>query len=220
MIKISKAILEVMEEVKGIEKGADVGSGSMKYKGVNDKDVKTIIGASMKKHGLSIVPTSVEPSYKIDRWQEEDSWSKSVPKAMKTKQSVFTSVVTKYLLIHDSGETIELSGYGHGVDSQDKGAGKATTYALKNTLLYTFLVPTGTIDDTDITHSQDIEVPQSPPKAPAEVLPTMTDKQITDAIVWIQTQAKQDSAIRSLKRKYKFDETSLLEKLKEKLKEK
>ena len=216
MMKISKAILEVMEEVKGIEKGADVGSGKMQYKGVKDIDVKKIIGASMKKHGLSIVPTSVEPSYQIDRWQEEDSWSKSVPKATKTKQSIFTTVVTKYLLIHESGETIELSGYGHGVDSQDKGAGKATTYALKNTLLYTFLVPTGTIEDTDITHSQDIEVPQAPPKAPAKVLPTMTDKQITDAIVWIQTQAKQDSAIRSLKRKYKFDETSLLEKLKEK----
>ena len=50
----------------------------------------------------------------------------------KSKQSVFTDAHTKYLLLHTSGESIELSGYGQGVDTQDKGAGKATTYALKN----------------------------------------------------------------------------------------
>jgi hypothetical protein len=53
-------------------------------------------------------------------------------------------------------------GYGHGVDPQDKGAGKATTYALKNCLLYTFLTPVGKIDDTDKTHSDEIP---SPPKS-------------------------------------------------------
>ena len=48
---------------------------------------------------------------------------------------------------------------GHGVDPQDKGAGKATTYSLKNCLLYTFLTPVGKIDDTDTTHSDDIKPP-------------------------------------------------------------
>ena len=75
------------------------------------------------------------------------------------KQSVFTKVKVKYMLLHTSGETIELAGYGHGVDSQDKGAGKATTYALKNCLLYSFLTPVGKIEDTDTTHSEDIIVP-------------------------------------------------------------
>jgi hypothetical protein len=53
------------------------------------------------------------------------------------------------------------------VDTQDKSAGKATTYALKNALLYTFLVPTGTIDDADVTHSETQPIPQ--PKS--ETLP-------------------------------------------------
>ena len=51
-------------------------------------------------------------------------------------------------------------GYGHGVDSQDKSAGKATTYALKYALLYAFLVPTGKIDDADNTHSEEISTPK------------------------------------------------------------
>ena len=63
-------------------------------------------------------------------------------------------------MLHSSGESVELVGYGHGVDSQDKGAGKSTTYALKNCLLYTFLTPVGDIDDTDLTHSNDIDTPQ------------------------------------------------------------
>jgi hypothetical protein len=35
-----------------------------------------------------------------------------VPKAMKYKQSVFTEVMTKYILLHTSGEFIEIAGYG------------------------------------------------------------------------------------------------------------
>ena len=96
----------------------------------------------------------------MDRWEEVDQYSKETPKAMKTKQSIFTEVETKYLLLHTSGESLELCGYGQGVDTQDKGAGKATTYALKNTLLNMFLIPTGV--DTDNTHSDEYDVP---PKA-------------------------------------------------------
>lgn len=149
MKEISKAILAVMEEVKGIEKTMTVGSGDYGYKGVSDKLVKEVIRPSMIKNGLSIVPTNVEAKATTDRWTDNG----------KQKQSTFTEVTTKYLLLHSSGESIELAGYGHGVDNQDKGAGKATTYALKYTLLYMFLIPTGKIDDADSTHSDEIEVP-------------------------------------------------------------
>ena len=65
-------------------------------------------------------------------------------------------------IVHAHGKTSheELAGYGHGVDNQDKGAGKATTYALKYALLYMFLIPTGKIDDADTTHSDEVEVPK------------------------------------------------------------
>lgn len=153
---IVPAIISVMQDVKGIEKSMTVGTGQSAYQGVPDKEVKQIIGDAMQKHGLCIVPTSVTPKLQIDRWEET-----STQYGTKMKQSAFTEVDTKYLLMHTSGEWIELSGYGHGVDSQDKGAGKATTYALKYTLLYTFLVPTGKIDDSDNTHSNDHATPQA-----------------------------------------------------------
>lgn len=151
---ITKAIIAVMKAVKGIDKTMTVGTGNSSYKGVSDQVVKQIIGNEMEKNGLCIVPISVMPITKVERWMESGQYGD------KQKQSVFTEVTTKYLLMHESGESIELSGYGHGVDSQDKSAGKATTYALKYTLLYTFMIATGKIDDSDNEHSDTIPVPK------------------------------------------------------------
>lgn len=152
--EITKAVIKVMTEVKGIEKSMTVGTGNSSYKGVPDQEVKKIIGDSMAKNGLAIFPIGIQSITKVDRWESTDNYG------TKQKQSVFTESTVTYLLTHTSGEFIELSGYGHGVDSQDKSAGKATTYALKYTLLYTFLVPTGKIDDADATHSEQIETPK------------------------------------------------------------
>jgi hypothetical protein len=147
---LAKAIIAVMQEVKGIEKNLTVGGGQNSYKGVADQEVKKVIGEAMARHGLSVLPIGVEPKTTIERWEEGG----------RTRQLVFTEAVTKYLLMHTSGETREIAGYGHGTDSQDKAAGKATTYALKYALLYTFLVPTGKIDDADVEHSDSKPVPQ------------------------------------------------------------
>lgn len=149
MENIAKAIIKTTLAIKGIEKSATIGSGNNTYKGVNDKEVKEIVRVAMAENGLCIIPTGTDSKTTI---------TQSIDNYGKPKQSVFTEVTTKYLLLHTSGESIELSGYGHGVDTQDKSAGKATTYALKYALLYLFLIPTGKIDDTDATHSDDLPI--------------------------------------------------------------
>ena len=154
MKQIAKAIIEVMKTVKGIEKNTTVGSGGYSSKGVSDKDVKEAYSKAMIKEGLCIIPISIEDNVEVSSWEVNG----------KRKQSVFCTVKTKYLLMHISGESQEISGYGHGVDAMDKAAGKATTYALKYALLYMFMTPTGKIDDTDSTHSQDIDTPQKTKK--------------------------------------------------------
>jgi hypothetical protein len=148
---LTQAVIKVMAGVKGIEKNQTVGTGNNTYKGVADQDVKKIIGELMETNGLIILPIGIDETTQVDSWDEAGQYG------TKRKQSVFTKVTATYLLCHTSGEYVELKGYGHGVDSQDKSAGKATTYALKYTLLYTFLVPTGKIDDADSVHSENIE---------------------------------------------------------------
>jgi hypothetical protein len=148
MKNLAKAVIAVMKEVKGMEKNSRVGTGNSAYDGTKDSDVKEVFNEVMAKHGICVLPMGIEETTQIDRWVD--------PQYGGQKQSVFTKVTTKYLLLHESGESQEIVGYGHGVDPQDKGAGKATTYALKNALLYTFLTPVGKIEDTDRTHSLSI----------------------------------------------------------------
>lgn len=197
------ATIRVMQEVETIDKSMKVGSGTNAYQGVSDKDVKTAIGQSMAKNGLAIYPIDIEAKENISEWDEIDTWSKENPKPMKRKQSIFTVVNTKYLLCHTSGEWMQLSGYGHGVDPQDKSAGKATTYALKYTLLYTFLVATGKIDDADKSHSDDIEVPVTRQAPVAKTEPEKpwlnpNTQQWKDAVLYV----KNGGMISAIRKKY------------------
>lgn len=189
MKDITQAIIKVMEEVKNIDKNTTVGAGSNTYKGVSDKDVKEVIRKSMAKNGLVILPKAIEHDTQIERWTEKSNYGE------KQKQTVFTEVKTTYLLLHTSGQSVELQGLGHGVDSQDKGAGKATTYALKYALLYTFLVPTGHIDDADATHSDETPTPPAAQKATKASKP---DTSATDAVIKILSTAKSVDELRTI----------------------
>ena len=159
MKQLTKAVLAVMKDVKGIEKNMTIGVGQNSYKGVADKDVKKTIGEAMQKHGLIILPIAVENGTQVDRWEEETKFG------VKNKQQVFTEVKNTYRLMHESGEFMDIVGLGHGIDTQDKSAGKAMTYSLKMLLLHTFLVPTGDMDESGV------ELP-TPPKPKPQAAPT------------------------------------------------
>jgi len=203
---IAKAIIAVMKAVVGIEKNLNVGSGNNSYKGVSDKDVKNIVGSAMEANGLCILPIGVEASTKIDRWEEVDQYSK-VPGSMKTKQQVFTEAKTRYLLLHESGECIEIEGYGHGIDTQDKSAGKATTYALKYALLYTFMVPTGTIDDADKIHSDEMNAVPIRETILSQLINCESKPEVVALFKKFNTTVSKDE---SLKKAFKEKETELL----------
>ena len=174
---IHEAMIRVMQEVKNIDKSMTVGAGHNAYSGVADKDVKQAIGQSMANNGLTCVPIEIKPTVRIDRWEEKTNYG------LKQKQSVFTEVLATYEITHaETKESIKIMGYGHGQDAMDKSAGKATTYALKNALLYSFLVPTGAIDDTDKTHSNDIQAPQKTQPVKA-TQPQVSNEQAIEAVV-------------------------------------
>lgn len=175
IINLVRAVIAVMKEVESIDKNMTVGTGASSYSGVADKDVKLATGDPMVKHGLCILPIGVDAKTQIDRWEETTQYG------VKQKQSVFTETTCSYLLAHESGEWVEVAGYGHGVDSQDKSAGKSTTYSLKYLLLYAFLIPTGKIDDADKEHSDTKEVPKAKTIA-APVVTEQLKKDILSAV--------------------------------------
>lgn len=205
MKNLAKAVLSVMKEVKGMEKNSSVGTGNNTYQGTKDQDVKEVFNNALSKNGLCILPISLEDDVTVSRWEEEGAYKGNSYK--KQKQSVFTKVKTKYMLLHETGESIELVGYGHGVDSQDKSAGKATTYALKNCLLYTFLTPVGKIDDSETEHSDEIEVPKNKSKSNNQNnIMLLTDENIKSSIA----KGKQEELLASISQnKFKATEKQI-----------
>lgn len=157
MKELIEAVNNVMTEVVNIDKNLKVGEGKYSYQGVSDKDVKLALNPHLAKNGLAIFTKNIQPVLDVHRYKDQYG---------KEKQSVFVEVLATYRLVHVSGQEVEIMGYGHGIDSGDKAAGKATTYALKNALLYNFMVATGGIDDADNTHSNDIEVPKQVSEKP------------------------------------------------------
>ena len=52
------------------------------------------------------------------------------------------------------GSFVTTESVGEGVDTSDKAAGKATSYAMKSALIHTFLVPTVDLEDPDGTNPE------------------------------------------------------------------
>ena len=150
-MSLYKKILEVMKEVQYLQKDDTVGEGTRAaYKGLSEEKVMKVFREAMIKHGLVMIPTFVESKTESHYWVENNQYGD------KNKSSYFTQVSTNYKIIDtDTGESEVICSSGHGVDSQDKGAGKAMTYAHKYAILKLFMCPTG--DDTDKTHSNAIE---------------------------------------------------------------
>ena len=135
--KLAKALISFILAAKPIAKTMEVGTGQNSYKAVSDKEVKEKLGKLLAENQLCILP--IEINANETHLETDDRYNPGLKK----------------LSIFESGESQVLVGYGHGVDPQDKAAGKATTYALKYLLIYLSLAPTGGLDDSDNDHSED-----------------------------------------------------------------
>lgn len=131
-MNIFEKINAVMKEIEYLTKDDKVEFGTTKYKAISEEKVTTAVRNELVKQGIVILPV------------EQQSENKEL---IRTDKSVnmLTSVHVKYRIqnIEDVNDYIEVESNGTGVDTQDKGIGKAMTYAYKYMLLRTFAIPTG-----------------------------------------------------------------------------
>lgn len=121
-MSVYKKILSVMKDVSYLQKDDSVEFKTTKYKAISEEKVTSAVGMSMREHGLVIIPVEQEH----------------------LREGQLTTVNVKYQIVDvDTGESIYAVSSGTGVDTQDKGVGKAMTYAYKYLLLRTFAIPTG-----------------------------------------------------------------------------
>lgn len=131
-MNIYEKINEVMKNIEYLAKDDKVEFGNTKYKAISEEKVTTAVREQLVEQGIVILPI------------EQQSLNKEL---IRTEKSVnmLTEVHVKYRIqnIEDKNDYIEVESNGTGVDTQDKGVGKAMTYAYKYMLLRTFAIPTG-----------------------------------------------------------------------------
>lgn len=142
---VYQRIHAVMVDIDYLAKDDFVETGKGKgYRAVTEEKVTSAVRASLVKHGLVVIPIG------IDR---ECTNEEVVDKYGNRKINHFVQADTKYRIqnIDDPEDYVIAVSSGSGVDTQDKGVGKALTYAYKYLFLRTFAVPTG--EDPDKTTS-------------------------------------------------------------------
>ena len=135
-MNVYEKIHAVMQDVEYLQKDDTVGYGKGAYKAITEEKVTSVVRASLIKHGLVIVPTDIFSRRDDQVLRDRDG---------NEKVSRLSTVDVCYRIqnIDDPEDYITAASCGTGVDTQDKGAGKAMTYAYKYLLLRTFAIPTG-----------------------------------------------------------------------------
>lgn len=133
VLNIYQKINAVMQEVEYLSKDDHVKFNNTNYKAISEEKVTTAVRGSLVKNGLILYPVEQEH----------------------LKEGNLSTVNVKYNLVNmdNPEESITIASSGTGVDTQDKGVGKAMTYAFKYALLRTFAIPTG--EDPDKISSEE-----------------------------------------------------------------
>ncbi len=154
-MSIYKKLHAVMCETKSLERDKEVGYGRNAYKAISEATVLNEIKPLFKKHGLIIFPIEVQANDRVDNFLTKDGEA----------SRLMTQVLPKWKIVDiDTGEFEIIASIGNGVDTQDKGSGKAMTYSLKVALQKTFMMFSG--EDTDNEHSDSITEKQTMPADP------------------------------------------------------
>lgn len=146
-LNIYQKIHAVMKDIEYLNKDDKIEFGNTKYKAISEEKVTSSVRQSLIKHGLVIIP--FEQDHKRDDEVVKDSNGKEQVHRLST-------VDVKYKIIDiDTGDYEIACSSGTGVDTQDKGVGKAMTYSYKYLLLRTFAIPTG--EDPDKISSAELD---------------------------------------------------------------
>lgn len=134
-MNLHEKILSIMQEVRRLQKDDQVEFGNTKYKALSEEKVTEIMRQQLVEKRIVVFPIEQNCS--------------------RTGQITHVDVKYRMVNVDDPTDFIEIVSSGDGADSQDKGAGKAMTYAYKYMWLRTFALPTG--EDPDKISSAQLD---------------------------------------------------------------
>ena len=161
-LNIYQRMAAITAELQTVAKNLNVETGKGKgYKAVSERDVIDAVKPLEAKHGVYSYPAS-RRVLESAALESESEWNGKVTK----KTTFFERIETVYRFVNtdDPADFIETTTFAEGIDSQDKGSGKAMTYADKYALMKAYKISTG--DDPDQTASEDVNYTRKATPAP------------------------------------------------------
>ena len=119
-------------------------SKNNKYRAVSERDILDAVKPLEVKHGVYSYPVS-RRILESNLLESETTYDKKTTK--KTTFMTRIETVYRFVNIENPEEYIETTTFAEGIDSQDKGSGKAMTYGDKYALMKAYKISTG--DDPD-----------------------------------------------------------------------
>lgn len=150
-MNIYEKLAAITAELQTVAKNLTVAtSKTQSYKAVSERDILDAVKPLEAKYGVYSYPASrvVLESNLLE--------SESAYNGQTTKKTTFMTriaTVYRFVNIEKPEEFIETTTFAEGIDSQDKGSGKAMTYGDKYALMKAYKISTG--DDPDQTASVD-----------------------------------------------------------------
>ena len=146
-LNVHQRLASVMAEVSYIQKEAKRG---MNYTIVSHDAVTAKVRPALLKHGIVYYPVRCEHLHNGNRAE--------------------CSLTVRFVNIDDPADYFDVPTFGYGIDPQDKGPGKAMSYAVKYALLKALGLETGDDPDTEsINYSEnDVHEPPFNPEAAAK----------------------------------------------------
>ena len=138
-MNIYEKLANIWKNVQRMAKDDKVEFGKTAYKALSEEKVTTIMRQQMVEHGLIVYPVEMVSS--------------------RNGQLSHVDVRYRIVNVESPDEYIEVVSCGDGADTQDKGAGKAMTYAYKYMWLRTFGIPTG--EDPDKISSAQLDAEEA-----------------------------------------------------------
>jgi ribosomal protein L34E len=151
MSNIYQKMAAITAELRTVGKSLFVEAGKGKgYKAVSERDILDAVKPLEEKHGVYSYPCA-RRIMESQTLESESSYNGNTTK----KTTFFTRIETTYRFVNvdDPTEYIETITFAEGIDTQDKGSGKAMTYGDKYALMKAYKISTG--DDPDQTASHE-----------------------------------------------------------------
>lgn len=147
-MNLFEKIQAVSDDIKNIEKDMQVGNANYGYKAVSDNAVTQQVKLAEKKHKIVSIPVNQE-LVSSEMFKKIDNKGKEVQMFVDN-----IKMTLRIVDLEDPKSYIDIVSFGKGLDSGDKGFGKASTYARKYALLNAYKIATG--EDLDAHKSEEI----------------------------------------------------------------